>query len=144
MATVSWPNEGTDVPLAGTTVVFIDDDAEVLWATARLLESWGCRVVAGATLEELAAELARLDRRPDWIISDYRLRGSLTGPVAIARLRALTDAAVPAIILSGDSGPEPERASRRDGHLHLRKPFRPEALLGLLAATPPLAAGSAP
>lgn len=144
MAAVSWPSAGTDVPLAGTTVVVIDDDAEVLWAIARLLESWGCRVVAGATLEELAEELARLDRRPDWIISDYRLHGSLTGAEAIARLRALTEASVPAILLSGDSGPEPERASRRDGHRLLRKPFPPEALLGLLAAMPPLPAGSAP
>jgi CheY-like chemotaxis protein len=142
MAAVSTPGPGPnlDVPLAGTTVVYIEDDADVLWATARLLEGWGCRVLAGASLEDLIPGLAGLERRPDWIISDYRLRGSLTGAEAIARVRASITAAVPAIILSGDCGPEPEHASRRDGHRLLRKPFRPEALLGLLAAAPPLAA----
>jgi CheY-like chemotaxis protein len=133
MVEISHAAQAAEDSLTGTTVAIIDDDVELLWATTRILESWGCRVLAGSSLEEIEAGMRNLEDPPDWIIADYRLRGSLTGSEAIRRLRARARLAVPAIIITGDCGPEPVHASERYGHQLLRKPVRPEALRRVLS-----------
>jgi CheY-like chemotaxis protein len=127
MVEISHAAQGAKDPLTGTTVVLIDDDVELLWATTRILESWG------SSLEEIEAGMRNLEDPPDWIIADYRLRGSLTGSEAIRQLRAQARLAVPAIIITGDCGPEPVHASERYGHQLLRKPVRPDALRRVLS-----------
>ena len=71
-------------------------------------------------------------RRPDLIISDYRLAAGATGIEAIARLREAFDAQIPAFLISGDTAPERlQDASRSDFQL-LHKPVPPMRLRAVL------------
>ena len=79
----------------------------------------------------------RFDRRgagsractpPDLGISDYRLRELRTGAEAIAALRAEFGAALPALLITGDTAPQRLREARATGVPLLHKPVLPSEL----------------
>jgi CheY-like chemotaxis protein len=65
---------------------------------------------------------------PDIVISDYRLAKGLTGYEAIPVLRARFGAALPAIIISGDTDPVLLRRMNDRGIVVLHKPLDIEEL----------------
>jgi CheY-like chemotaxis protein len=109
----------------------IDDDALVLDSMGGLLRTWGCRVVAAATPDEVLAGLDQ-EERPDLIICDYRLANGLSGIAAIANVRKAFGSAVPAFLISGDTAPERLREARESGHHLLHKPLRAMALRAMI------------
>jgi signal transduction histidine kinase/FixJ family two-component response regulator len=115
-------------PARGTLIVVIDDDALVLDSMRGLLQSWGCRVVTGATGTAALAQLGQEGGQPDLIISDYRLANGRTGIEAIERLRGTLGAAIPALLVSGDTGPERLREANASGYLLVHKPVPPMTL----------------
>ena len=106
----------------------IDDDALVLEGMRGILQSWGCRVVTGASDTAALAQLAQEGGQPDLIISDFRLASGGTGVEAIERLRGVLDTAIPAFLISGDTGPERLREARSSGYQLVHKPVPPMAL----------------
>lgn len=115
-------------PASGKLIVVIDDDALVLDGMRGLLQSWGCRVVTGATGTAALAQLGQEGGQPDLIISDYRLANGKTGIEAIERLRGTLGAAIPAFLVSGDTGPERLREANASGYLLVHKPVPPMTL----------------
>jgi signal transduction histidine kinase len=111
------------------TVLIIDDDESVLDGLATLFKHWQFEVCI-ATSAKLACELLEnTHQTPDLIISDYRLRSGLTGVQAIHQIRELlSDATIPALIISGDTAPERLGEVAQSGHLLLHKPVKPAFL----------------
>jgi CheY-like chemotaxis protein len=98
------PEKTTEVP-PPRLIAVIDDDALVLEATGALLTSWGYRVLTANSDRVALARIGEHKRRPDLIISDYRLSKGRTGIDVIAQLRAALAAPIPAVIISGDTLP---------------------------------------
>jgi CheY-like chemotaxis protein len=117
---------------SGKLIVVVDDDPLVLESTGGLLRSWGCTVVTGQSGSSALAALLERQRPPDLIISDFRLSGGETGIDAIAQLRSAFADAVPALLISGDIGPQPLRDARASGFLLLHKPVDPMKLRAVL------------
>ena len=86
-------------------VVIVDDDPLVLQATGGLFRSWGCEVVIAERYDDALAHLAKLGRRPDLIICDYRLSEGVTGVDVIEALRNAFE--IPALLISGDPAVPP-------------------------------------
>jgi signal transduction histidine kinase/ActR/RegA family two-component response regulator len=102
----SSPRVPTDAEvdtLAGRNIVVIEDDAAVRDGLVQLLGDWKCCVTAASSAAEA---LAALDAFPEAIIADYRLRDGETGVAAIAALRERLGAALPAVLVTGDTAPE--------------------------------------
>jgi CheY-like chemotaxis protein len=93
-----------------------------------LLRSWGCQVIAAASDNAALASLDGYDRRPDLIISDYRLADGNTGFQVIDRLRSALRAPIPAFLITGDTAPERLREASASGYHLLHKPVSPAAL----------------
>src|SRR5215468_6848199 len=127
------PQEAALDVARGKLVVVVDDDALVLESMRGLLCNWGCRVVTAATPEAALTEVKRIgrDERPDLIISDYHLADKQSGITAIAKLREVYGA-VPAFVMSGDTGPERLREVRESGHHLLHKPVQPATLRAMV------------
>lgn len=93
-------------PADALGILIIDDERTVLDALRNLLEVWGHRVYAGASVEEAcdrhgeAAEVG--PAAVDLILSDYRL-SRMTGLEAISRARQYLKRSVPAMIITGDT-----------------------------------------
>lgn len=127
---------------AGKMVVVVDDDALVLEAMMGILRTWGCVVVTAASDVEALVQLAKVDRLPDLIISDYRLGNEVTGIQVIENLRASLGSKIPAFLISGDTAPERLRDARAFGYHLLHKPVPLMTLRAILNRL--LAAGDLP
>ena len=119
-------------PVSGSLIVVIDDDALALDAMRGLLRRWGCFVVTAESESAALASLADDDRRPDLIISDYRLADGHTGIEAIQRLRSALRAPIPAFLITGDIAPERLGEASANGLHLLHKPVGPMALRAML------------
>lgn len=117
-----------DTPAYGckARVLVIDDDEAVRSGMQYLLTDWGCRCDLAESIEE-AIEAARR-QAPSLIISDYRLRGQQTGVDAIAALRTLLGADLPALLITGDTAPDRLSEAHASGIPLLHKPVRPDEL----------------
>lgn len=119
---------------AGCVVAVLDDDDATLDAMQTLFETWGAVVVCGASLEPLIAALGELERYPDLIVADLRLGEGKSGIDAVLQLRHEFGVAIPAIIVSGDTGTQAECEARDAALLLLPKPVVGATLRGAATA----------
>jgi signal transduction histidine kinase/CheY-like chemotaxis protein len=128
----SSPSPPTLWEMHGRVVLVIDDERDVLQATAVLLGQWGCEVLTAQSGAQAQALLRRNGQVPDVILSDLRLRDEETGIDAIAAVRAAVSQPVPAVLLTGDTAPERIRLARESGYRLLHKPLQPARLRAAL------------
>jgi signal transduction histidine kinase/CheY-like chemotaxis protein len=118
----------------GRVVAVVDDDPATVDAMRTLFETWGARVVGGETPDALLAGLGVVERYPDLIVADLRLADERSGIDAVHRLRDELGCAIPAIIVSGDTGTRADREARSAGLALLPKPVIGSALRDAAAA----------
>ncbi|MQY46828.1 response regulator [Rhizobiales bacterium RZME27] len=113
--------------LEGLRVLLIEDNTDVLSATAALLQRWGCIVQA-----ETSPPLTSVSC--DVILTDYDLGYGTTGADSIRQVRAAAGRNIPAIVMTGHD----ENRIREDMGEYaipiLCKPVRPAELRSTLAS----------
>jgi signal transduction histidine kinase len=119
-------------PARGKLVVVIDDDPLVLDGMGGILRSWGCMVVTADSAQAALTKVQAEPHEPDLIICDYRLANRSTGIEAVARLREVLGADIPAFLISGDTAPERLRDAAANGLQLLHKPVPPMRLRAVL------------
>lgn len=127
------PTSATDTRLQSALLVVIDDELAIRDATKLMLEDWGCEVVLADSAATALSALVKIDRIPDVIIADYRLRNNKTGAEAILDLHAKFGTDIPAIIVTGDTAPDRLREAESSGNYLLHKPLAPGRLRALLS-----------
>jgi two-component system, sensor histidine kinase len=130
--------ENDDPDLTNMVVVIIEDNSDLRIEISMRLIEHGCYVVAGESSSDVIEQLRTeaLDSGPHVILSDYRLRNE-DGIAAIAAVRAVTDASLPAILWSGDTSSAVLKKVAVSGMKLLAKPVSEETLLTLLARHKP-------
>lgn len=123
--------KGLAIPLEQALVAFIEDDESILEAMVELFDQWGVALAAGEDGEQVRRELEELGRKPDVVLSDYRLKGGRTGIEAIATLQEAFGP-IPAALLTGDTAPETIQALEQTGLPVLHKPLKPAKLRAFL------------
>lgn len=123
--------------VAQQLLVVVDDEESIRDGMQKLLSTWGCEVVAGADAEEV---IAQLQRKPDGIVSDFRLRGAHTGVEAIDAINSAYSSTIPALIVTGDTEKQLLVELQSCGHQVLLKPVPPAKLRAFLRSLPPPAA----
>jgi CheY-like chemotaxis protein len=113
-------------------VAVIEDEAIVMIGYQMLFESWGYRVVAAGSAKDVLANLPADGCPPDVIIADYRLRDGQTGVAAIRAIQSVFGKAIPAILITGDTGAERLREAASSGLPILHKPVNGAQLRDLL------------
>jgi signal transduction histidine kinase/CheY-like chemotaxis protein len=119
--------------LHGLRVWLVDDEPDVRQALQWRLQSWGAQVQAFA-LAGAAREAARAtDEPPQLLITDQRLPDGQGSDLA-AGLRERLGAALPVLLVTGDTGPQDLRQLDATGLATLHKPFDSATLLQALQA----------
>ena len=109
-------------PRGSGLIVIVDDEAPIRTGMTTLLQSWGFQVAAAGSGDAVVNELAHLPVRPDLVISDHWLRGGETGFDVIDRVRVEYNDEIPAILISGDTGPDLLAEAEIAGVVLLHKP----------------------
>jgi two-component system, sensor histidine kinase len=122
-----------DRDVANSLILVVDDEPDVRESMMALLGRWRCEVVAAESCEEMLQKLIHVQRIPDLIVSDYRLKADENGIDVVARLREEFNAQVPALLITGDTGMEQLREAEESGLHVLHKPLNPSRLRALIA-----------
>ena len=121
-ATDITPAEEHPLP-SGLRVLLVDDDERFLRSMQALLEDWECEVLLATGFE---AAIEGLNGGPvDIIVTDYRLSRDKTG-IDLVHAARTVQADMPALLLSGDTEPEPPRQAGELGIAFLTKPASEE------------------
>ncbi|TWA85919.1 PAS domain S-box-containing protein [Azospirillum brasilense] len=126
--TTSLFTGGRDAPRA----LLVDDDAIVLLGLRDMFREWGYEVLIAGSADEAVAKVEADGRTPDVMLVDYRLREGRVGTEAVVRVRAMAGWDVPAMILTGEAGPECETDAAAHGLEVVRKPVTPRQLRRVL------------
>ncbi len=113
--------------LDGLRVCLIEDDQNVLLATATLLKKWGCEVATFTSLPNVSPDF-------DLVVTDFDLGREASGADCIAHVRALSGRNVPAIIMTGHDVRRVQEQLGDDDIPILSKPVQPAELRSLLVA----------
>ena len=116
----------------GKVILVIADAPTVQEGTGGLLGKWGYSVLTAGSDEAAFIRFAERQQRPDLIISDYHLASGKTGIRAIEQLNAAFGSSIPAILISGDTAPEPLRDAKDRGYILLHKPVDPMRLRAVM------------
>jgi CheY-like chemotaxis protein len=122
-------------------VLLVEDDARVRNATRMLLKVEGYEVVvAGSPAEALGA----IEANPDigLLVTDYHLGTDETGVQVIATARQKLGAALPAVLVTGDTSSAMQEIGVDARLRTASKPINPDQLLALLAELAPNASAS--
>lgn len=120
--------------LGGLAIMIIDDDEPVRDGVVALLEQLGCEVLASSDQNSAIEELIDKDRVPDLMLADYQLLDGATGVDVIEAVREEVNEDVPAILVTGDTTPEPVQAAQKYGFGLLHKPVSSQALVTAIRA----------
>ena len=96
--TPAW--QGGDLP---GLILVVEDETSVRTSLSRLLKAKGMQAIAVATADDALAQIQQQQLRPDFLICDYNLRGSVNGVDTINVLRGALAWNVPAIVMTGDT-----------------------------------------
>ena len=119
----------TQTKLDQPVVLVVDDEKNIRSAMQSVLETWNCRVfTAGCGDEAIRLIREHPNELPELIICDFRLRDGEVGTEVIAELQALMDNKIPAIIMTGDTGPESLQNVQSSGYTLVHKPVKPMEL----------------
>jgi two-component system CheB/CheR fusion protein len=122
--------------LAGSHVLWVEDEPQTRDALVKLLTKAGANVTAVATAPEAFAAFEK--SRPDIIVSDIGLPGE-SGYQLLQRIRSIElerhEDATPAIALTAFATAKDRKQARDAGfHKHLAKPVTPAALMVAVSA----------
>ncbi|POF28323.1 hybrid sensor histidine kinase/response regulator [Roseibium marinum] len=93
----SKPSSDMDV-----IVLIVENNPDVLFATARKIEAWGGSVLTAASTAEALDQVRELGMAPDIILADYQLDGGDNGVKTIVNLRRETKSDIPAIMITAN------------------------------------------
>lgn len=120
--------------LGAMNIIVIDDHEGIRFSLTNMLNAWGCKV---HPFESGTSACEAIKQAPTWkpnlIISDYRLRNSMTGIEAIKQVQAELKYSIEAIIISGDTAPEILKEVRESGFIMLHKPIKPAKLRAIIS-----------
>ena len=112
--------------LVGKRIVVVDDEPDIRQGMHQLLLRWGSVPLTAASGAQALGLLAH--DAPDLIICDHRLAGQESGTHVIDAIRARHGAAIPAILVTGDTAPHGLRPAQPGHHVLQHKPVRPVQL----------------
>jgi signal transduction histidine kinase len=113
--------------LDGLRVCLIEDDRNVLLATATLLQKWGCEVSSFSGLPDASKHF-------DLVVTDFDLGTEASGADCIHHLRRGSGRDVPAIIMTGHDVRRVQEQLGDNEIPILSKPVQPAELRSLLVA----------
>jgi nitrogen-specific signal transduction histidine kinase len=90
------------VPLDGLYVLLVEDDSLVRASTEALLVQWGMLFDSASSFEEFEATLNTIERYPDLIITDFRLRDSKTARDVAMLGAAKLGRRCPCLVVTGE------------------------------------------
>jgi CheY-like chemotaxis protein len=118
-------------------IALVEDDPELYLATTQLLTDWGYRVFGGGSAEDAIADCQANagGRRPDLLLSDFKLPNDQTAVDVIEALSRHFGGKIPTIVVSGDPSAASDITVAGSQFEILQKPIRAAKLRAIIRYT---------
>jgi len=126
------PADNKKITPLNLTILLIDDDPDILDATAQLMSSWGHRVISAGNYQQAKQQLQNDNLCPEVIISDFCLNEQLNGIEVVHQLWQQLGKRLPALLITGDTSPDKLRELRNSQIPVLHKPLQAMRLRAFL------------
>jgi PAS domain S-box-containing protein len=121
--------------IAGTRVLVVDNDRDILDGMRSLLDTWQCRVIAVPDEEAAIAAIDHDFGRPDILLADYHLDNGRIGTDLISAVRHQLGETIPAAVITADRNNEVQQLVQLLPAVSLlMKPIKPARLRALIAS----------
>lgn len=132
---VELPVEPSSSPhtlsLTGLNVMLIENEVDIINAMEALITQWDCQFIAATSTED-ALDYIFAGEKPDIILSDYRMPGTMNGCQVISKIQSILGD-IPAIIITGDTGQSVAQEIADNNLVALHKPIKPAQLRILMS-----------
>ena len=118
--------------IAGALVLCVDNDRQILDGMAALLRDWQCETILATDLPEAIAGVRAAGKPPGGLLVDYHLDQG-NGIEAVAELRRLFGAEIPAVLITADRSAGVRETARAYAIQVLNKPLKPASLRALVS-----------
>jgi Na+/proline symporter/signal transduction histidine kinase/ActR/RegA family two-component response regulator len=118
--------------IADTLVLCVDNDRQILDGMAALLRDWQCETIVATDLPEAIAGVRAAGKCPGGLLVDYHLDHG-NGIEAVAELRRLFGAEIPAVLITADRSDGVRETARACAIQVLNKPLKPASLRALMS-----------
>jgi len=118
--------------IADTLVLCVDNDRQILDGMAALLRDWQCETILATDLPEAIAGVRVAGKPPGGLLVDYHLDHG-NGIEAVAELRRLFGAEIPAVLITADRSAGVRETARACAIQVLNKPLKPASLRALMS-----------
>lgn len=106
---LQYPPRGGNIPstdqdLSNCFIILCDDEPDILEGLRRLFAEAGALVEVASSIEEVEVIISRVERAPDVIVTDIRLRGGPSGVDVASMIRAAYPwaASIPVAFVTGE------------------------------------------
>ena len=114
--------------LSGLSVILVDDEQDILEGMQNIFERWQCTAHCASNADDALRLVTSEAIEPELLVCDYRLPGPQNGIELIRAIREELNHPVPAILITGDTGPERLREAAASQLIVLHKPIAPPDL----------------
>lgn len=114
--------------LKGKTVLYIENEIDILDAMDRILSGWGCNAILASSGEEVLEILESESMQIDIILSDFHVGSNETGLEVIEQIFEKTGNNIPVVIITGDTSEGVKNSILNNNYELLYKPIVPNML----------------
>lgn len=115
-------------PLSGFRVLLVEDEPDILQASAEMLAGWGCAVDARLAISDI------IEPAYDLLITDFDLGGGVTGSDCIAAYLGVLGPDAPVLVITGHDTDAIAELAAAESLLVVKKPVNPAELRSLINA----------
>ena len=130
---ISEPSETTvqriEAEHSSALITLVEDNPQVRESTCILLECEGYDMIPLREGGDVLRQAMSRAVQSDLIIADWRLPGSENGVDVVKRIRQAAHHQIPAVIVTGDTSPEPAEQAESEDCCILYKPVKPDDLM---------------
>ncbi len=122
------------INLQGITVLYVENDPNLLEAMIALLNSWRCRVLACNSSQQVYQYYEQYNDEIDIMLMDYQLTEVKTGLDFMIEISQASSYGIPGILITAITDQDVRIKTQNAGFSYLTKPMKPAILRELISA----------
>jgi len=119
-------------PLAGLTVLCVDNDKNILDAMRTLLERWACKAYCAESLDTALTLCKEQSVDPDVMLVDYHISRTEKGIEVMQSLEKALDKRISGVLITADITESVISEANGHGYSYISKPVKPALLRKML------------
>lgn len=123
------------ISLHGVTILYVENEPNLLSGMTALLNSWQCRILACENSAQALSYVEQYQDEIDIMLMDYQLSEKISGLELMTEINSASAYGIPGILITAANEPNLPNQVEDAGFHFMKKPIQPLSLRQLIATT---------